>query len=51
MIQLYYNNMEVRDVVGFNSDGTVRINQWCKGCKQVITIDVNPEDVIIVKLG
>ena len=50
MVQLYYNNMEVRDIVGFNSDGTVRINQWCKGCKQVITIDVNPEDVLIVKL-
>ena len=50
MVQLYYNNMEVRDIVGFNSDETVRINQWCKGCKQVITIDVNPEDVLIVKL-
>lgn len=51
MVQLYYNNMEVRDIERFNSDGTVRINQWCKGCKQTVTINVKPEDVIIVKLG
>ena len=48
--QLYYNNMEVKDIVAYNGDGTVRIDQWCHGNKQAITINVNPEDIMIVKL-
>ena len=48
--QLYYNNMEVKDIIGYNGDGTVKIDQWCHGNKQAITINVNPEDIMIVKL-
>ena len=49
MVKVYYNNMEVKDIEGFNSDGTVRINQWGNSHCQTVTINVNPEDVIIVK--
>ena len=50
--ELYYkrNGMKIKRIIEYRADGTVRVDQE-RNDKGSITINVKPEDIIILKKG
>lgn len=48
--QLYYYNMEVKDIVRYNADRTILLEVWCNECHKLIQVNAKPEDIMIYKL-